>query len=105
MDCPVLIATTISRVAHLSKSSGLNFDGIYFTRANAHGDRHRTAADLTVDDKLGAAFTWIEGNLEILPAMGTGDCQEFAHKPTLTYVTNLVNLRPSDRHLRVVVIR
>ena len=92
MDGPTLITMTIARTVWLSKSGGLNLDGIYFTRAHAHRDSHGPTANLAVDDELGTAFAWVERNLEILPAMWTGDCQEFAHKPTITYVISFVNL-------------
>jgi hypothetical protein len=91
MDLLALITTTVARTVCLSKSSSLNFDGIYFTRSHSHSDRHWPTAYLAVDDKFRTAFARVERNLEIFPAMRTGDCQEFAHKPTVTQVANFAN--------------
>src|SRR6266404_6726230 len=101
MDCPALIITTVTRTVCLSKSSSLNFDGIYLTGTNADGDCHWPTTDLTIYDEFRTAFARIERNLKIFPAMRAGDCQEFGHEPTVTYVANFVNPHPSSRHLRV----
>lgn len=79
MDCPVFIITTVARKVCLSKSGGLDLDGIHFPRACAYRDRHRTAAYLAVDNKLRTTFARVKRNLEIFPAMRTSDCQEITH--------------------------
>jgi hypothetical protein len=88
MGLPTFISTTIPRAVCLSKSGGLNLDGIYFASAHAHDDSYGTAADFAVDNKFRAAFNRVERNLEIFPAMRTGDCQEFTHESTVTYATD-----------------